>query len=259
MKLKITKNKIIAAVAVVCVLAIAFFWGGNYANKSGRADTLAADTTAAPIPEPTFTTEQVASPSAPSSAMPEPTASPSAKTAAPTQKINADTGKDQFQTEPVPSDKPVPVEPQDVQQTDSVMTCTMSITCKTLLTNTASLNPDKRELVPEDGVILPQTSVTFHEGESVFNVLQRETKRSKIHLEFVKTPAFNSAYIEGIHNLYEFDCGELSGWMYKVNGWFPNYGCSRYQLKDGDVIEWIYTCDLGRDIGGYIEGGQQQR
>lgn len=42
---------------------------------------------------------------------------------------------------------------------------------------------------------------------------------------------YNSAYIEGINNLYEFDCGSLSGWMYKVNEWFPNYGCSRYVLK----------------------------
>ena len=56
--------------------------------------------------------------------------------------------------------------------------------------------------------------------------------------------------IEGIANLYEFDCGELSGWMYKVNDWFPNYGCSRYELKDGDKVEWVYTCDLGKDVGG---------
>lgn len=33
--------------------------------------------------------------------------------------------------------------------------------------------------------------------------------------------------------------------MYNVNGWYPNYGCSRYQVKDGDVVEWRYTCDLG--------------
>ena len=66
---------------------------------------------------------------------------------------------------------------------------------------------------------------------------------------------YNSAYIEGIHNLYEFDCGELSGWMYKVNEWFPNYGCSRYQLRDGDVICWEYTCDLGVDVGGYRATG----
>ena len=62
---------------------------------------------------------------------------------------------------------------------------------------------------------------------------------------------YNSHYIEGINNLYEFDCGELSGWMYSVNGWYPNYGCSRYQVQDGDVIEWHYTCDLGEDLGQY--------
>ena len=28
-------------------------------------------------------------------------------------------------------------------------------------------------------------------------------------------------------------CGNGSGWMYQVNDWFPNYGCSRYQLQDG--------------------------
>ena len=28
------------------------------------------------------------------------------------------------------------------------------------------------------------------------------------------------------------------------------YGCSRYRLQDGDVVEWKYTCDLGNDIGG---------
>lgn len=44
--------------------------------------------------------------------------------------------------------------------------------------------------------------------------------------------------------------------MYKVNDWFPNYGCSRYQLQNGDVVEWEYTCELGKDIGGsYATGG----
>ena len=38
--------------------------------------------------------------------------------------------------------------------------------------------------------------------------------------------------------------------MYKVNGWFPNYGCSSYYLRDGDVIVWCYTCEgLGTDVG----------
>ena len=104
-------------------------------------------------------------------------------------------------------------------------------------------------------MIFPAAEVTFYEGESVFDVLWREMKRGGIHMEFVNTPIYNSAYIEGIHNLYEFDCGELSGWMYKVNGWFPNYGCSRYRLLPGDTVEWVYTCTLGVDVGGFAATG----
>ena len=37
--------------------------------------------------------------------------------------------------------------------------------------------------------------------------------------------------------------------MYRVDGEFPNYGCSKYELRDGQVIEWVYTCDLGHDVG----------
>jgi hypothetical protein len=123
-----------------------------------------------------------------------------------------------------------------------------------------SLDKEKHGLVPADGVILRETAVTFYEGESVFNVLRREMKRAGIHMEFENTPIYNSAYIEGINNLYEFDAGELSGWMYKVNGWYPNYGCSRYTLRDGDVIEWHYTCDLGRDLGvEWLGGAMSQR
>ena len=159
-------------------------------------------------------------------------------------------GKDRYETNPVPEGKPLPVEPED-QEVDKKKsyTCTFSIECSTILNNLADLDPDKRELVPSNGVILAPTKVTFYEGESVFDVLQRVCKEKGIHLESSWTPIYNSAYIEGIHNLYEFDCGELSGWMYRVNGWYPNYGCSRYQLVDGEKVEFRYTCDLGKDVG----------
>lgn len=107
------------------------------------------------------------------------------------------------------------------------------------------------------GIILDTTTVTFSEGESVFDVLQRTCRERGIHMESSWTPIYNSAYVEGIANLYEFDVGSQSGWMYKVNGWFPNYGCSRYALQQGDEICWMYTCvGLGEDIGGgYAAGG----
>ena len=170
--------------------------------------------------------------------------------------LDPETLLDQYNTQPVPEGKPLPVEPQDAEISDEELHCTISISCATILDNMDKCDKNKRELVPEDGWILPPTEVVFYDGESVFQVLKRTCKQNGIHMEFENTPIYNSAYIEGIHNLYEFDVGELSGWMYSVNGWFPNYGCSRYGLKDGDVVEWRYTCDLGDDVGGrYAVGG----
>ncbi len=158
--------------------------------------------------------------------------------------------QDKYLTDPVPAGKPKPVEPQEQEIKDESLSCTFSISCATILDNMDSLKKGKEKLVPKDGIILKPTKVTFNEGETVFDVLQQVCKDNKIHMEFSWTPIYNSAYIEGINNLYEFDCTSGSGWMYKVNNWFPNYGCSRYQLKNGDIVEWLYTCDYGYDIGG---------
>lgn len=135
--------------------------------------------------------------------------------------------------------------------TDSTsdMICTISISCSTALEHKALLNDDLLALLPEDGWILEPVQVSVQEGDSVFDVLMRTVREYNIHMEYVDTPLYDSAYIEGIANLYEFDAGERSGWMYQVNGKFPNYGCSGYEVADGDVIAWVYTCDLGNDVG----------
>ncbi|MDR2620058.1 MAG: DUF4430 domain-containing protein [Propionibacteriaceae bacterium] len=103
---------------------------------------------------------------------------------------------------------------------------------------------------PANGWILNGATVEFTAGETVFDVLKRETRSRGIHMASRYTPAYNSAYIECISNICEFDGGRESGWMYSVNGWYPNYGASRYELQNGDVIKWRYTCSLGKDIGG---------
>lgn len=139
---------------------------------------------------------------------------------------------------------------QDAPQEPAVPKVTLSVQCGAILDNMDDLDPDKAELVPADGVLYAATELELTEGESVFDVLSRAMRDAKIHMEYSSTPIYQSAYIEGIGNLYELDCGPLSGWMYRVNGEFPPYGCSRWMVQDGDVIEWLYTCDLGRDIGG---------
>ena len=135
--------------------------------------------------------------------------------------------------------------------------CTITIVCPTIFDNLNSLNAEKAPFVPKDGTILPSTKVTFTEGETVFDVLKRVCDAAQLQIEYSYTPLYESYYVEGINHLYEFDCGPESGWMFKVNEWFPNYGCSAYTLKDGDDIVWCYTCTgLGADVGETWMSGQ---
>ncbi|MDD6189117.1 MAG: DUF4430 domain-containing protein [Clostridiales bacterium] len=245
--------------AIIAALALAFVFGGE-----------APDTVYTAAPDVSATLPPSASPKVTPAAenSPEQSTEPGAETTAepvPEQtgdvdwsesqgmEIDPETGTDEFGTEPVPEGMPAPVEPQDAVESETEYSCTISISCAALLNNMERLDPEKHELVPSDGVILPATAVTFTEGEDVFTVLHRVCKENKIHLEFSEEPIYNTAYVEAINNLYEFDGGELSGWYYSVNGWFPNYGSSRYALKDGDVVEWHYSCEMGNDIEGYAQ------
>lgn len=133
-------------------------------------------------------------------------------------------------------------------------TCTIEVRCDTILDNMGDLAPGKSSCVPANGVILAASTVRFAQGDTVLDVLKAASSATGLQLEYSYTPGYGSYYVEGINNLYEFDCGNESGWMYKVNGWFPNYGCSEYQVRDGDVIVWCYTCKgYGADLGASVE------
>lgn len=131
----------------------------------------------------------------------------------------------------------------------NTLECTVLIECGTILNNYGKLKESKKEFVPKDGVILKETRVAFKNGETVFDVLKRVCDENKIQLESSFTPAFGSYYVEGIGQIYQKDCGTKSGWTYCVNSVFPNVGSSSYVLKNGDKVEWHYTCDNGADVG----------
>ena len=132
---------------------------------------------------------------------------------------------------------------------DGKLTCTLEVRCDTLLGKLDQMTPEKAALVPENGILLETVELEFNGGESVFDVFRKVLREEKIHFEYVDASAYDSVYIEGIGNIYEFDCGPQSGWMYSVNGVYPGLGCSTYTLADGDVIVFSYTCDLGADLG----------
>lgn len=130
------------------------------------------------------------------------------------------------------------------------VTVTLEIRCDTLSSDMSKLeNPAIEKYIPKDGTILARTTYKGTTENTVFDALNTLCRNNDIQLDFDYTPVYESYYIKGINYIYEFDGGNLSGWMYKVNDWFPNYGCSSYYLSDGDVIQWVYTCDLGKDVG----------
>lgn len=135
------------------------------------------------------------------------------------------------------------------QPAEETLRCTIEIRCDTILNNRDLFKPEKLPYVPSDGVILQEVTVEFTQGETAFDILQRVTRSNGIQMEFEHRALYSGAYIEGIGHLYEHDGGDQSGWMYQINGWFPNYGCSQYKMKNGDKIVWCYTFNNGKDVG----------
>ena len=146
--------------------------------------------------------------------------------------------------------------------TEDSETVTISIRCDTILDNWNQLDKQLRseKYVPSDGVILKESTYVLRPGDTVYDILNRACRYNKIQMEYQGADynSYGSVYIRGIHYLYEFSCGPLSGWQFQVNGKFPGVGCSNYKLEDKDRIEWIYTCDLGRDIGNEMKKEKQK-
>lgn len=120
-------------------------------------------------------------------------------------------------------------------------TVTLAIRCDTIADASDSA------YVPKDGVILPETEFTIEEGDTVFTILTEAAQQYSIQIENDGASP-DIAYIKGINYIYETDFGELSGWVYHVNGVSASCGCSEYVLSDGDRIEWLYTRELGHDL-----------
>ncbi len=211
-------KKIIIASAVIILLAVVFFYGGN-TPESTEPDVLNSTV----VQEPThqdMVEEHIDSP------------------------VREEISYSE-ETQVITYQEHIKISEQEEEKImSSAPSCTLSVRCDSVLSNIDMLKNGKAEIIPDDGILYAEQSVTIHEGDSVFDVLHRELKNNNIHLEFVETPMYNSVYIEGIGNLYEFDCGNFSGWLYKVNDVQPTYGCSQYIVQNGDKIEFIYSCNL---------------
>lgn len=121
--------------------------------------------------------------------------------------------------------------------------------CSTVLSHMDIIDPavNPPEVVPEDGVIITRCEVSLPEGATAFDALAAAARKQRVRVDY--TGSAYGTYVRGIGYVTEFGFGELSGWMYTVNGEFPDVSVSDRVLGSGDVVEFRYTCDLGRDVG----------
>lgn len=126
------------------------------------------------------------------------------------------------------------------KKTDTV-TCTVTVECISLLYHMDKLKEGHEEFVPDDGYIIKDYTYKAKKGYTAYDALKDACKKSDIKLT-AKSTSYGT-YVSGINNLDEFDCGDQSGWMYSVNGQFPNTSCGNLTVKDKDNIIFEYVCE----------------
>lgn len=132
-------------------------------------------------------------------------------------------------------------------------TCKVTIDCTAILSDRENLKAEKADFVPQDGFILRQKEVDLFEGDTTFDVLKRACeentcagkceycKKNGIALDAEYNASFGSHYVKGIHQLYEKDCGEMSGWSCMIGGEMPDYSNGDPAVKDGDSVEFVFV------------------
>lgn len=108
-------------------------------------------------------------------------------------------------------------------------------------------NPTDKKLkvgiYTDEKALVESIDIDYKEGDTAYTVLKR--------LLGNKVDSIGSGenlYVQGIDELYEFDKGSQSGWVYAVNRSMPQVSAGIFDIKAGDEIIWHYTLDLGKDI-----------
>ena len=135
------------------------------------------------------------------------------------------------------------------QEVTGGMEVTFSADCKSVLGRMDTIDPSVNQpsVIPPDGVVIAECTLSLPEGSSAFDALITAARQQQVRVDY--TGSSWGTYVRSIGYISEFGFGELSGWMYRVNGEFPRVYAGEFTLHEGDVVEFVYTCDLGGDVG----------
>ena len=126
------------------------------------------------------------------------------------------------------------------QTTSSEINCSLTIECKSILNNMDDLKKGHESYVPKNGIMLDNYKTTLKSKSTVYDLFKKACNDKGI--TYTAKDTMYSVYIVGINNIDEKDCGKDSGWMYSVNGSYPNVSVDSKKLKDGDKVVFTYTC-----------------
>lgn len=94
-----------------------------------------------------------------------------------------------------------------------------------------------RDVLPSDGLLLPETAVTVSSGATVLDALRTVCAAAEEPVVTSGSPA----YVTSIGGLAEGDGGAVSGWTYQVDGTSPTVGAGELAVADGASIVWQYV------------------
>lgn len=95
--------------------------------------------------------------------------------------------------------------------------------------------------------LMPATTVSINDDSTVLSASIDSFKENQIAFQTGGSGA--GMYITSIAGLAQQSSGPLSGWLYKVNDAFIDSSPATYKVNSGDRITWVYTTDLGKDVG----------
>ena len=136
------------------------------------------------------------------------------------------------------------------------LSVTLSVSCENALSNLDMIDEQITPLsaIPQDGVIIGACTVSLETGETAFDALIYAAREKRIRVDY--RSSVYGEYISGIGGVSEFGFGDMSGWIYRVNGEMPEVSAGAFALSDGDKVEFIYTCRYGDTAGFETEGIQ---
>lgn len=90
------------------------------------------------------------------------------------------------------------------------------------------------------------TSMSVSKGSTAADLIEKAFSNAGITAVGIRDGYIKSITKDGV-TLGEFDKGDYSGWMYKINGKSPSVGITSYKLEAGDLITVYYTKDYRKD------------